>query len=89
MFDHSQSDWLRQSIWDPLKEDIFLVHGYAGGDDTLPINVLRDGLQHNFYNFNFLQITIFTLKLILGMVHTIHGYWIGVLWAKHHVTEQQ
>lgn len=48
MFDHSQSDWLRQSIWDPLKEDIFLVHGYAGGDDTLPINVLRDGLQHTF-----------------------------------------
>lgn len=39
----SSSDYLRHSIWDPTKENIFLIHGYAGGDDTLPIVVLRDG----------------------------------------------
>ncbi|XP_076250878.1 lipase member H-like [Rhynchophorus ferrugineus] len=49
--DQSQTDWLRQSIWDPLKENMFLVHGYAGGDDTLPINVLRDAyIQNGSYN---------------------------------------
>lgn len=37
------NDYLRHSIWDPTKENIFLIHGYAGGDDTLPIVVLRDG----------------------------------------------
>lgn len=36
-------DWLRQSTWDPAHETILLIHGYAGGDDTLPITVLRDG----------------------------------------------
>lgn len=41
--DSYSTDWLRQSIWDPNKENVFLVHGYAGGDDTLPIVVLRDG----------------------------------------------
>lgn len=41
--DSYQSDWLRQSPWEPEKEDVFLIHGYAGGDDTLPISVLRDG----------------------------------------------
>lgn len=41
--DSYDTDWLRQSIWDPTKEDVFLIHGYAGGDDTLPIVVLRDG----------------------------------------------
>ncbi|XP_030755491.1 lipase member H-like [Sitophilus oryzae] len=49
--DQTQSDWLRQSIWDPLKENMFLIHGYAGGDDTLPINVLRDAyIQNGSYN---------------------------------------
>lgn len=43
LVDISQSDWLRQSIWDPAKDDVLLVHGYAGGDDTLPMVVLRDG----------------------------------------------
>lgn len=36
-------DWLRQSGWEPSHETILLIHGYAGGDDTLPITVLRDG----------------------------------------------
>lgn len=41
--DFFQSDWLRHSGFDPNKEDVFIIHGYAGGDDTLPIVVLRDG----------------------------------------------
>lgn len=40
---YAERDWLHQSIWDRHKEDVFIVHGYAGGDDTLPIAVLRDG----------------------------------------------
>jgi hypothetical protein len=39
-----ESDWLRISQWNETKENIILVHGYAGGDDTLPNDVLRDGL---------------------------------------------
>lgn len=42
--DYTQSDWLRQSIWDHTKEDVLIVHGYAGGDNTLPMTVLRDGM---------------------------------------------
>lgn len=48
-------DWLRQSAWDPAHETILLIHGYAGGDDTLPITVLRDGKMEPFF-FNFLLI---------------------------------
>lgn len=43
VIDITVTDWLRQSSWDSEKEDVLVVHGYAGGDDTLPIAVLRDG----------------------------------------------
>ncbi|XP_072938794.1 pancreatic triacylglycerol lipase-like [Epargyreus clarus] len=44
-------DWLRQSSWEPSHETILLIHGYAGGDDTLPIIVLRDAyLRRGGYN---------------------------------------
>lgn len=42
-FDMAHPDWLNDTEWEPAKENIILVHGYAGGDDTLPIAVLRDG----------------------------------------------
>lgn len=42
-FDIEERNWLRNSGWNASKENILLIHGYAGGDDTLPINVLRDG----------------------------------------------
>ncbi|CAH1995320.1 unnamed protein product [Acanthoscelides obtectus] len=45
--DYLQTDWLRQSIWDSTKEDILLIHGYAGGDDALPMVVLRDAYSKN------------------------------------------
>ncbi|XP_035433553.2 phospholipase A1-like [Spodoptera frugiperda] len=49
--DLSSQDWLRQSGWDPAHENILLIHGYAGGDDTLPIVVLRDAyLRRGGYN---------------------------------------
>ncbi|XP_053612245.1 pancreatic lipase-related protein 2-like [Plodia interpunctella] len=49
--DLSSEDWLRQSGWEPTHETILLIHGYAGGDDTLPITVLRDAyLRRGGYN---------------------------------------
>lgn len=51
VYDSNQTDWLGQSVWDPLKRDILLVHGYGGGDDTFPINVLRDAyIRSGSYN---------------------------------------
>lgn len=41
--DITQRDWLRNSGWNRDKENIILVHGYAGGEDALPMAVLRDG----------------------------------------------
>lgn len=38
-----EKDWVKKIIRDENKEDVFIVHGYASGDDTLPIVVLRDG----------------------------------------------
>lgn len=38
-----QTDWLRNSAWNSSHENIILIHGYAGGDGTLPIVVLKDG----------------------------------------------
>ncbi|XP_044755241.1 phospholipase A1 VesT1.02-like [Coccinella septempunctata] len=56
IFDYSQHDWLRQSGWDPDKENIILVHGYAGGDDTLPMVVLRDAyIRNGSYNVWFVD----------------------------------
>lgn len=47
-----EKDWLRISQWNETKENIILVHGYAGGDDTLPNDVLRDGRYFTlFYMF--------------------------------------
>ncbi|XP_025836380.1 uncharacterized protein LOC112906449 [Agrilus planipennis] len=36
------ADWLKGSIWNPYLDNVFIIHGYAGGDNTLPIVVLRD-----------------------------------------------
>ncbi|XP_034171023.2 phospholipase A1 [Osmia lignaria lignaria] len=48
--DSRESDWLRQD-YDPTRENVLLIHGYAGGDDTLPIAVLRDAyLRNGSYN---------------------------------------
>jgi phosphatidylserine sn-1 acylhydrolase len=39
------------SAWNKSKENIILVHGYAGGDDVLPMVVLRDAyLRSTNYN---------------------------------------
>jgi len=48
--DINQADWLRNSGWNPEQENIILIHGYAGGDDTLPIVVLRDGKHVLHFN---------------------------------------
>ncbi|XP_062552201.1 phospholipase A1 VesT1.02-like [Armigeres subalbatus] len=51
LFNMNHPDWLNDTEWEPSKENIILVHGYAGGDDTLPIAVLRDAyVNHGGYN---------------------------------------
>ncbi|KAK2579140.1 hypothetical protein KPH14_001310 [Odynerus spinipes] len=48
--DSRESDWLRHD-YEATRENVFLIHGYAGGDDTLPISVLRDAyLKNSSYN---------------------------------------
>lgn len=43
----AESNWLQASAWNGSKENIILVHGYASGDDVLPMNVLRDAYLNN------------------------------------------
>lgn len=39
------------SAWNDSKENIILVHGYAGGDGLLPMAILRDAyLTKSDYN---------------------------------------
>lgn len=38
-----QKDFLRKSNWDPTKQNIVFIHGYAGGDGIFPAVILRDG----------------------------------------------
>lgn len=42
--DPLQYDWLRNSAWNSDLDNIIIIHGYAGGDNLLPITVLRDGI---------------------------------------------
>jgi phosphatidylserine sn-1 acylhydrolase len=45
------TEWLQMSQWNKSKENIILVHGYAGGDDLLPMSILRDAyMDHGEYN---------------------------------------
>lgn len=41
--DVTQKDWLMNSGWQPQKQNIILIHGYAGGEETPPVGVLKDG----------------------------------------------
>lgn len=67
----NQIDWLRSSGFDPEKENIILIHGYAGGDDTLPIVVLRDGKAFKSTIFlAFFQINEFFPKSLC------HSWWL-------------
>ncbi|XP_067009690.2 phospholipase A1 VesT1.02 [Anabrus simplex] len=44
-------DWLRLSGWDPNHDNVFIIHGYAGGDHQLPVAVLREAyLKNGSYN---------------------------------------
>lgn len=38
-----QKDFLRNTDWDPTKQNIVFIHGYAGGDGIFPAVILRDG----------------------------------------------
>lgn len=40
--------WLnRTKVWDRLKSNHFVVHGYAGGDNSIPIGLVRDAYLRN------------------------------------------
>ncbi|KAL3269415.1 hypothetical protein HHI36_008485 [Cryptolaemus montrouzieri] len=47
VFSYEQDDWLRQSEWDPDNDNVVVVHGYAGGDEKLPMAVLKDAYVRN------------------------------------------
>ncbi|XP_015114960.1 phospholipase A1 member A [Diachasma alloeum] len=50
LMEEFKGDWL-QMDYQPTLENVILVHGYAGGDDTLPMSVLRDAyLKNGSYN---------------------------------------
>ncbi|XP_025836374.1 lipase member H-like [Agrilus planipennis] len=55
------ADWLKGSIWNPYLDNVFIIHGYAGGDNTLPIVVLRDAYINNG-SFNVWMIDWFKLS---------------------------
>lgn len=42
-----ETNWLRMSAWNATKENIILIHGYASGDELLPMVVLRDAYLNN------------------------------------------
>lgn len=49
--DLEENNWLRNSQWNGSKENIILIHGYASGDEVLPMIVLRDAyLTHGEFN---------------------------------------
>lgn len=42
--DSSKSNWLSSSVgWDSTKDNIFFIHGYAGGDNAPPLQLVREG----------------------------------------------
>lgn len=47
--DVTQKDWLMNSGWQSQKENIILIHGYAGGEETPPVGVLIDGNTEFFF----------------------------------------
>lgn len=61
-FDMNEEYWLRMSSWNNTKENIILVHGYASGDDVLPMSVLRDAYLNNG-NYNVFVIDWSALSL--------------------------
>lgn len=51
LVDLTQEDNLRTSGWDPTKQNIVFIHGYAGGDGVFPAVIVRDGMCNTFYYY--------------------------------------
>lgn len=47
--DITSDEWLLESGWNPDLETIILYHGYAGGPNTLPIAIVKDGNNNIIY----------------------------------------
>ncbi|XP_046744912.1 phospholipase A1-like [Diprion similis] len=44
-------EWLNNDIFDPGLDNVFLIHGYNGGDGVMPMAVLRDAyIRNGSYN---------------------------------------
>lgn len=47
----------RSKIWDPSKENIFAVHGYAGGDSAPPLHLVENAFitngQYNLFSLDY------------------------------------
>lgn len=73
--DISQRDWLRNSGWHPDKDNVILVHGYGGGEDALPMSVLKDGnsadLLHPLFISYIIYFNIFSPSILKAYVN--HG----------------
>lgn len=41
--DSENDEWLRESDWQSNLETMIMFHGYAGGPETVPIAILKDG----------------------------------------------
>lgn len=51
----SQKDWLMNSGWEAEKQNIIFIHGYAGGEETPSVGVIRDGkLRKNVCYVNYI-----------------------------------
>ncbi|XP_070506808.1 phospholipase A1-like [Chironomus tepperi] len=72
LFDMNEDYWLRMSSWNNTKENIILVHGYASGDDVLPMSVLRDAYLNNG-NYNVFVIDWSALSLPPCYIAAVHN----------------
>lgn len=46
--DSTKTNWLNSSVaWDSTKDNIFFIHGYAGGDNAPPLQLIREGKLNN------------------------------------------
>ncbi|XP_063241620.1 phospholipase A1 VesT1.02-like [Bacillus rossius redtenbacheri] len=46
-----EADWLRTAGWNPQHDNVILIHGYNGGDDSHHVQVMRNAyLRNGSYN---------------------------------------
>lgn len=84
--DLTQTDWLRNSGWKSDKQNIILIHGYAGGDDSLPTVVLKDGNSGNGIALHWIYTNVLLIKPTLITATTTSSWSTGARCANRHAT---